>query len=524
MTTSLFVEEQANGIAFYINGELQFHSADEAIYHEYLAIPAIALAVKRFPNQALRVLICGGGDGLAARDVLRFPQVDRVDLVDYSQEVVDLANSIFAPFNQNSLTNSKVNVHIHEAFAFLSNRSNRLDDDFIDINHQYHVILCDFTYPISIEDTQVYSQEWFALLKQALIPSGTIAVNAVSPNHNTLGFWCIYKSIEANSLDVKPMQLVIPSFVNHDYGSWGFLLASDQSITDLEIESLDIPHNLKILNLEDLRQAFIFDQAIAKAKNLVISHQKNSSQLFFYLLNHRNLPIINSEVLAQDLEPLAKVDFLNPDQQVNILNSNSQDMSLTTNPLSLFTNSDPMSLDNLAKAWLNQLETSPDNLLIPAQHYSQTSGVSKEWIGRVKNLLGQINLPRLITKILERSQDLPQEIAMDLRELQSKLKSFQHSLQLLDHNSSDSHSYASNLVNRSNRPSFSFTTAKVIAILSLTLLIANLAAPDAVFAKGSTTSYGSTGSSDGSGLSVLGVMMIIGGVYWLINIANDENK
>ncbi|MFM6344092.1 MAG: spermine synthase, partial [Dolichospermum sp.] len=62
MAASLFVEQHSDGIAFYINGELQFHSADEAIYHEYLTIPAIALAAKRFPNQLLRVLICGGGD------------------------------------------------------------------------------------------------------------------------------------------------------------------------------------------------------------------------------------------------------------------------------------------------------------------------------------------------------------------------------------------------------------------------------------------------------------------------------
>jgi spermidine synthase len=67
MPTSLFIEEHNNGLAFYINGDLQFDTADEAIYHEYLVIPSIALAVKRFTHTALQVLICGGGDGLAAR-------------------------------------------------------------------------------------------------------------------------------------------------------------------------------------------------------------------------------------------------------------------------------------------------------------------------------------------------------------------------------------------------------------------------------------------------------------------------
>lgn len=78
MLTSLFIEQHDHGIAFYLNGDLQFDTADEALYHEYLVIPAIALAAVRFPQIDLRVLICGGGDGLAARDVLRFTQVSQI--------------------------------------------------------------------------------------------------------------------------------------------------------------------------------------------------------------------------------------------------------------------------------------------------------------------------------------------------------------------------------------------------------------------------------------------------------------
>jgi spermidine synthase len=84
MHNSLFIENHNHGIAFYINGDLQFDTVDEAIYHEYLVIPAISLAVKRFPDTNLRVLICGGGDGLAARDIQRFKEVKAIDLVDYN--------------------------------------------------------------------------------------------------------------------------------------------------------------------------------------------------------------------------------------------------------------------------------------------------------------------------------------------------------------------------------------------------------------------------------------------------------
>ena len=490
MTTSLFVEHQANGTAFYINGELQFHSADEAIYHEYLTIPAIALAVKRFPDQDLRVLVCGGGDGLALRDILRYPQVSHVDLVDYSQEVIDLGKQAFVDFNQGSLSSPKVTIHIHEAFAFVTSLIEeclieKLRGDYQD--HKYHVIICDFTYPASIAETQIYALEWFELLKQVLVPSGTIATNAVSPDRNTLAFWCIYQTMQAAGLVVMPMQLQIPSFANHDYGNWGFLLASEMAIAHAEIDNLDdnldIPSDLREFSLTTWRQVSDlekFDQAIVR--HTVIPHQKDSSQLLFYLLNRGIHKELNGE----------------------------SNLALKT--------SDPMSLDALAKVWLDQLESNPERLLIPAQHHSHTPEISQEWLERVKQLLNQIDLSRLITKLLERSSELPQEIADDLRELQTKLINFQaNGLQkFISPPKSDNQTSLT-------QPSFSLTTAKVIAILSLTLLVANLAAPDAVFAKGST-SFASSGSGDGTGLGCIGLMMTIGGVYWLVNLANTNEQ
>lgn len=501
MTTSLFVEQQPNGIAFYINGELQFHSADEAIYHEYLTIPTIALAVQRFPDQDLRVLVCGGGDGLAVRDILRYSQVSHIDLVDYSQEVIDLAKQDFAAFNQDSLCNLKVEIHIHEAFAFL-NRITQKSLTAKDLAHRYHAIICDFTYPLSVTETQVYSWEWFNLLKQVLVPSGIIATNAVSPDFNTLAFWCIYQTIQAAGFDVKPMQLEIPSFTNHDYGSWGFLLASEKEIIRSEISNLDLPEGLRKLTLEALPEVFVLEQAIANLRNSVLPHKCNSSQLLFYLLNRGNNH--KSQILESGLES-QKIDFLDLQKQDKAI------------PNGLATN-DPMSLESLAQAWLKQLESNPESLLIPAQHHSHTPEISQEWLARVKQLLNQIDLSRLITKLLERSQELPQEIANDLRELQAKLIAFQKqltqgdSVQLIYENSANS----------TTRPTFNLNTAKVIAILSLTLLVANLAAPDAVFAKGST-SYGGTGGGD-VGLGSIGLMMTIGGVYWLINLANTEKS
>lgn len=187
MSTSLFIERHAAGLAFYINGDLQFDTADEAIYHEHLVIPAIAIARQRFPQTPLRVLICGGGDGLAARDALRFSEVAEVTLVDYSSDVLELGRTEFAAYNHNSLIESsdtelgasRVTVHTREAFEFVSNLPDAC----------YHVVICDFTFPTCTEDTQIYSLEWFQQVRRILHSQGVMSTNGVSPEQRTLAFW-----------------------------------------------------------------------------------------------------------------------------------------------------------------------------------------------------------------------------------------------------------------------------------------------------------------------------------------------
>lgn len=250
---SLFIEQHDNGIAFYINGDLQFDTADEALYHEYLVIPAITLAVQRFPQANLHVLICGGGDGLAARDVLRFSEVSKIDLVDYSSEVLELGKTVFKPYNAGSLESNRVTVYNQEAFEFVS----MIQDNF------YHVVICDFTYPTCSEETTIYSREWFEQIKRILIISGVICTNGVSPENNTIGFWCLDQTVFAAGLIVKPLQIDITSFRQHSYGNWGFLLASEQSIIKSELETILLPSNLQAITCEQLLQSFVFKSAIA---------------------------------------------------------------------------------------------------------------------------------------------------------------------------------------------------------------------------------------------------------------------
>ena len=472
MSNSLFIEQQNYYLAFYINGELQFHSQDEAIYHEYLVIPAIKLAISRFPNTDLRVLICGGGDGLAARDILRFPQVKQIDLVDYDPEVLELAKTVFKPYNQGSLEKEKITIYTQEAFGFISQ---------LPENH-YHVVISDFTYPNTAEETAIYSREWFQEINRVLIPGGLTSINAVSPNYNTEGFWCLYQTLISADLFTKPLQVDIPSCHDHGYGKWGFLLASSQVIQREEIEEISLPDNLQYLTQKNLIQSFIFTEEIAENRYNCMVNTIENKQLFYYLLNR-----VNNSDIELNSEEKEIVNFLdiNEETSTEIGNINALD------------------LETVAKFWLENIYTQPDaenppvdiNQYIPVRHRYHSPKMTTSWLTHIQDLLLEIDCQRLLKSILQRTQELPPQIANELKNLSEKINSNQP---------------LSNL---------SPKTFQFITLLSVTLLMANLVSPDSVFAKGyysrSSSSSNSSPSNDDY-YSFLNVNKILGFVITIM--------
>lgn len=490
MNPSLFIEHHSDGLAFYINGDLQFDTADEAIYHAHLVAPAIGLACQRFPHTPLRVLICGGGDGLAARDALRFSQVSEITLVDYSPEVLELGRTVFRPYNDGSLVEepntplgmSRVTVYTQEAFGFVA----ALPDAC------YHVVICDFTFPTCPEDTTIYSWEWFQQLLRVLAPGGTLSTNGVSPENRTLGFWCLYQTLLAANLGAKPMQVAIPSFRHHGYGDWGFFLASSQTIAPAELESLSFPADLQGLQPDTWLQVFSIAAEIAHHRDRVNIHTLEHPQLLYYLLN----PQIPAH--PEPLPNLEPVNFLDI-QEVGTRQVGGLDR---------------LELESLVQVWLAQLQqTNPSNSnpltpdqLIPVQHRYHSPQMTQEWLGYLKSLLQEIDAKQLLNQLLERAKELPPQLAQELRQLVEKIRTGQP-LTYVSEN-----------------------TAQLITILSVTLIMANLSAPDAVFAKGyysgSGGSYSSGSNADYSDerFGWVGFLMMIFGGIWLSNLYNDRDN
>ncbi|HTE17458.1 MAG TPA: polyamine aminopropyltransferase, partial [Armatimonadota bacterium] len=195
-------------LRLYLDGNLQFSSTDEHRYHETLVHPAMGVAANRE-----EVLILGGGDGLAVREVLRWPEVRRVTLVDLDPVVTGLARSFPAlrTLNGAALDDPRVDVVNTDAHAFLERRPER-----------YGVIIADLPDPNGDALAKLYSVEFYRLARRHLSPGGVLVTQASSPFFSREAFWCITRTVEAAGLAVRPIHTYVPSF-----GDWGFVLAAE---------------------------------------------------------------------------------------------------------------------------------------------------------------------------------------------------------------------------------------------------------------------------------------------------------
>ncbi len=226
-----------DNLRLFLNGHLQFASVDEHRYHEALVHPAMELAASR-----QRVLILGGGDGLTAREVLKYPDVERVYLVDLDPVMTNLArrNIYIARLNDNALSSRKLHVINEDGFVFLQRE-----------HVPYGVILVDLPDPREDSLAKLYSVEGYKLCRKHLSPGGTLATQATSPYFSRSVYWSIAVSLEEAGFNVRSYHVLVPSF-----GEWGFHLASKQK---LDIATLGFKVQRRFLKEELLDAMFRFD-------------------------------------------------------------------------------------------------------------------------------------------------------------------------------------------------------------------------------------------------------------------------
>lgn len=221
-------------LRLFLNGDLQFASVDEYRYHEALVHPALS-------EERSDVLVLGGGDGLALREVLRYPDVENVTLVELDPAMTDLATDHprLVELNEASMADPRVTVVNADAFAWLRDQTEEFD-----------AVVIDMPDPDETATAKLYSVEFYGLAGNVLADDGLMSIQSGSPYFAPRSFWCIRNTVEEAGLHPTPFHVPVPSF-----GDWGFMLVAKDGAP---VPALDPPSPLKSLDDASLAAAQVF--------------------------------------------------------------------------------------------------------------------------------------------------------------------------------------------------------------------------------------------------------------------------
>ncbi len=206
------VTHRGGDTRLYLNGALQFSSLDEYRYHEALVHPAMVSVES--PED---ILIMGGGDGLAVREILRHDSVRSVLLVDLDPAMTRLfgGRPELSELNEESFADPRVTVVNADAFTWLQQHKAQGTTA-----QTFDVAIIDFPDPNDYGLGKLYTTQFYKLLGSVLDDDGVFSVQSTSPMFSPTAYWCIANTISYVGFRTRPYHAYIPSF-----GEWGFVLA-----------------------------------------------------------------------------------------------------------------------------------------------------------------------------------------------------------------------------------------------------------------------------------------------------------
>ncbi|MES2187239.1 MAG: polyamine aminopropyltransferase [Pseudomonadota bacterium] len=237
----IVVTNGRGGHRLFLNGNLQFAERDEYRYHEALVHPA--MAAQGAPK---RIAVLGGGDGMAVREILKYPSVESITLVELDANMTRLFthDASLVKLNGGSLSSPKVHIVNTDAFAWLQAGGDTFD-----------VIVVDFPDPTNFAIGKLYTESFYGLLAQRLSASGYAVIQTTSPLVARQSFWTVVQTVESTGLTATPYHAHVPSF-----GEWGYVLASRRPWR----LPTGLPAGLRFLDAQDLPLMFNFPLDMAR--------------------------------------------------------------------------------------------------------------------------------------------------------------------------------------------------------------------------------------------------------------------
>ena len=220
------------GRAMRIDGCFMTSERDEFFYHEpMIHLPAITHGDVR------QALVVGGGDGGAAHNLLRYPQMQRVVLAELDREVIDMARQWLPAVHRGAFDDPRLDIRLGDGRAFIEG-----------CEAQFDQIVLDLTDPFG-PAVALYTRQFYRACQRALKPGGVISLHIQSPIHRPQTLARIMASLRSVFAVVQPWLQYVPL-----YGTlWGMAMASDTahaaSISPAEVDARIAQHNLRDLQL-----------------------------------------------------------------------------------------------------------------------------------------------------------------------------------------------------------------------------------------------------------------------------------
>ena len=238
----IIITKKGRDLRLFLNGNLQFSSVDEYRYHEALIHPVLAA----LPN-AKNILVMGGGDGLAVREILKYPQIQTVTLVDLDKEMTRLfrSNEMLLTLNKRSLLSPKVTVINADAFSWARTQQKT-----------YDAIIIDFPDPSNYSVGKLYTNTFYKIVKHLLKADGIIVVQSTSPYVAPKSYWTVEKTLQSVGFHTVPYHNYVPSF-----GEWGYIMAMNKPV--YEVPGRYLP-GLRFMSRSCLEQMLYFPKDMAR--------------------------------------------------------------------------------------------------------------------------------------------------------------------------------------------------------------------------------------------------------------------
>lgn len=251
---------QRKDLRLFIDGHIQFSQMDEHRYHEALVHPVMNLSGK-----AENILVMGGGDGLAVRELLKYANIKHIDLVDLDPEMTALGQQ-FAPMvrlNKESLHDPRVHIFNEDAFIFIR-RKGRL----------YDRVILDFPDPHNEAIAKLYSLEFYTMLSRRMSQNGAVVTQSSSPFFARKTFWAIRATLEKVFAGSQSYQIAVPAF-----GLWGFNIARKNQ--SLAVDNIEV--KTRFISNSTYEAALVFSKDISRPAGLIANSIFEPILYQFYL-------------------------------------------------------------------------------------------------------------------------------------------------------------------------------------------------------------------------------------------------